>query len=424
MSLALIVLALSLVVVLLLMRRRRRAHRPAAILAGPPGGVPAFRIVTLGLQGSGKTLLLTGIYRRLQTPGDRGFYLRVPHEQLIELNRWYRKAADVHEEWPRGTTRGELREFEFSVMTDVGGAAEPVVKLGYLEYPGELLTDPDAPGSTAQATLLQAIAGADALVGIIDGFRLLQAEQGDRRGALMLEASLDAMINAMLPVRSPIVFVITKWDLLDHLHPDENERLRIVRDRLMAAPGFADLVKVHSARRIVRLIPVTAVGHDFAVFSGGTVRKKPDGQFRPGNVEAALSVVVPDILRQTELALDRATRAELLAAAQRRMRMGPAEALRTLGSYVTAQAARVLASAIGAGLVAESGLTLLFDTMHSQDDAAGRGARMARLGEADRLAEHYVQARRRVVGELQRQVAVLEAKLPVSRLGGDRWGDW
>ncbi|MGV9362206.1 hypothetical protein [Amycolatopsis sp. NPDC003731] len=424
MSVLLILLALSLVAVLLWRRRRRRADRPAALLAGPPGGIPAFRIVTLGLQGSGKTLLLTGIYRRLQTPGDRGFYLRVPHEQLIELNRWYRKAADVHEEWPRGTTRGELREFEFSVLTDVAGAAEPVVKLGYLEYPGELLTDPDAPGSTAQATLLEAIADADALVGIIDGFRLLQAEQGDQRGMLMLEASLDAMINAMLPVRSPIVFVITKWDLLDHLHPDENERLRIVRDRLMRTPGFADLVKVHSARRIVRLIPVTAVGHDFAVFSDGMVRKKPDGHFRPGNVEAALSVVVPDILRQTELALDRATRAELLEAAQRRLRMGPAEALRTLGGYLTAHAARVLASAVGAGLVAESSLMLLLDTLRPHDDPAERGARMARLGEADQLAEHYVQARRRVVGELQRQVAVLEAKLPVSRLGGDRWGDW
>ncbi|MET9000969.1 hypothetical protein [Amycolatopsis sp. Hca4] len=424
MSLVLLVLALTLVVVLWRVRRRRRARHTSAVLSGPPGGVPTFRIVTLGLQGSGKTLLLTGIYRRLQTPGDRGFYLRVPHEQLIELNRWYRKAADVDEEWPRGTTRGELREFEFSVMADVGGATEPVVKLGYLEYPGELLTDPDAPGSTAQATLLQAIAGADALVGIIDGFRLLQAEQGDQRGTLMLEASLDAMINAMLPVRSPIVFVITKWDLLDHLHPDENERLRIVRDRLLATPGFADLVHVHSTRRIVRLIPVTAVGHDFAVYSGGTVRKKPGGRFTPANVEAPLSVVVPDILRQTELALDRATRAELLAAAQRRMRMGPAEALRTLGSHFTAHAARALASAVGAGVIAESGLMLLLDTLHPHDDPAEHGARMARLGEADRLAEDYVQARRRVVGELQRQVAVLEAKLPVSRLGGDHRGTW
>lgn len=422
MGLLLIVLVVVLVAVLLL--RRRRRVRTAAVLTGPPGGIPAFRIVTLGLQGSGKTLLLTGIYRRLQTPGDRGFYLRVPHEQLIELNRWYRKAADVHEEWPRGTTRGELREFEFSVMADVGGATEPVVKLGYLEYPGELLTDPDAPGSTAQATLLQAIAGADALIGIIDGFRLLQAHQGDQRGALMLEASLDAMINAMLPVRSPIAFVITKWDLLDHLHPDENERLRMVRDRLMETPGFADLVKVHSARRIVRLIPVTAVGHDFAVFRDGAVRKKPEGRFRPGNVEAALSVVVPDILRQTELALDRATREELLNAAQRRMRMGPAEALRTLGAHFTAHAARALAAAVGAGVVAESGLMLLLDTLSPPGDPNERTDRLARLGEADRLAEDFVQARRRVVGELQRQVAVLEAKLPVSRLGGDRWGDW
>jgi hypothetical protein len=405
--------------------RSRKRKNTKENLTGPPGGIPAFRIVTLGLQGSGKTLLLTGIYRRLQTPGDRGFYLRVPHEQLIELNRWYRKAADVTEEWPRGTTRGELREFEFSVMTQVGADAEPVVKLGYLEYPGELLTDPDAPGSTAQATLLKAIAGADALVGIIDGFRLLQAHNGDQRGQLMLEASLDAMINAMLPVRSPIVFVITKWDLLDHLHPDENERLRMVRERLMDTPGFADLVKVHSARRIVRLIPVTAVGHDFAEYRDGAVRKNPGGRFLPSNVEAALSVVVPDILRQTEMSLDHATRAELLAAAQRRVRMGPGEALRTLGTYVTGKAARILLSSVGAGLVAESGLSLLLDTLGPRGyDPAEHSARLARLGEADRRAEEFVQARRRVVGELQRQVAVLEAKLPDSRLGGDRWGDW
>ena len=71
MSLVLIVLVLVLVAVLLTRRQRRR--RVAAVVGGPPGGIPAFRIVTLGLQGSGKTLLLTGIYRRLQTPGDRGF---------------------------------------------------------------------------------------------------------------------------------------------------------------------------------------------------------------------------------------------------------------------------------------------------------------------------------------------------------------
>jgi len=401
-------------VVLVVNRRKRRVEVP-----GPPGGVPAFKVVTLGLQGSGKTLLLTSIYRRLQTPGDRGFYLRVPHEQLIELNRWYREAADVGREWPQGTTRGEMREFEFSVMANVGGMAEPVLKLGYLEYPGELLTDPDAPGSTAQANLLAAISQADALVGIIDGFRLRQAYHGDQRGQLLLEASLDAMINAMLPVRSPIAFVITKWDLLDELHPDEDMRLHIVRTQLMKVPGFRDLVKVHSARRVVRLIPVTAVGHDFAVFRDGAVRKKPGGHFEPANVDATLAVVVPDILRQTETALDNATRTALLSAAQRRMRMGPAEAVQTLATYVTAKAGKALVSALSAGMLAESGLALLLD---SRSDPLEYATRVSRLSEADRRAEEYVQDRRHVVGELQRQVAVLEAKLPSSRLAADQWG--
>jgi hypothetical protein len=403
--------------VLLAVRRAKRGR--TVEIPGPPGGVPTFRVVTLGLQGAGKTLLLTSIYRRLQTPGDRGFYLRVPHEQLIELNRWYREAADVGHEWPQGTSRGEMREFEFSVMTDVGDSAEPVVKLGYLEYPGELLTDPEAPGSTAQSTLFTAIAKADALIGIIDGFRLLQTYLGDRRGRLQLEASLDAMINAMLPARSPIAFVITKWDLLDRLHPDENMRLHMVRTMLMQVPGFRDLVKVHSARRVVRLIPVTAVGHGFAEFRDGMVHKLPEGRFEPVNVDAALSVVVPDILRQTELSLDRATREALLSAAQRRMRMGTAEAVQTLAIYVASKAGRVLVSALGAGMLAESGLALLLD---SRTDPAEAATRSARLSEADRRAEEYVQARRAVVAELQRQVAVLEAKLPSSRLGADEWG--
>jgi len=302
-----------------------------------------------------------------------------------------------------------------------GGRGDSAV----LEYPGELLTDPDAPGSTAQATLLKAIAGADALVGIIDGFRLLQAHNGDQRGQLMLEASLDAMINAMLPVRSPIVFVITKWDLLDHLHPDENERLRMVRERLMDTPGFRRPGQGPQRPADRAADPGHRRRHDFAEYRDGAVRKNPGGRFLPSNVEAALSVVVPDILRQTEMSLDHATRAELLAAAQRRVRMGRA---RRCGRSARTSRGRPRGSCSPRSvrvLVAESGLSLLLDTLGPRGyDPAEHSARLARLGEADRRAEEFVQARRRVVGELQRQVAVLEAKLPDSRLGGDRWGDW
>jgi hypothetical protein len=167
----------------------------------------------------------------------------------------------------------------------------------------------------------------------------------------------------------------------------------------------------------MRLIPVTAVGHDFAVLQEGQVLKKPDGQFRPSNVDLPLSAVVPDILRQVELSLDRATREAIVAEAHRRTRMGPLEALQALSLFAAQTASRVLVSAVGAGIPGDAALTLFMDTQSLP--GYDRDARIAQLDEADRRAERFVQARRRVVRELQNQVYVLEAKLPSSRLSGE-----
>jgi GTPase SAR1 family protein len=401
-------------VVAWLMARRRR--RTSSARAGAAPAVPTFRVVALGLQGSGKTLLLTSMYRRLYTPGNRGYYIKAPDDQLLELGRWYRQVADSGQDWPSGTTRQEIREFEFSVMAHIGDTATPVVRIGYLEYPGELLTDPDRAGSTDQADLRTAIGAADALIGIIDGLRILQTYRNDSRGAVILQTNLDAMINSMLEARTPIAFVITKWDLLDELHPDEDTRLGIVRNLLMGVDGFRDLVAVHSRRRVIRLIPVTAVGHDFAVLDAGTVRKKPNGTFAPRNVDVPLSAVVPDVLQQVELLLDRETRAAILAEAQRRVRMGPAEALYSLASFTAASAGQALLSVLGGGWLAGTGLSLLLDSFTEQ---GADNERLAALSEADRWADELVQTRRRVIHHLREQVSMLEARLPASRLGSE-----
>ncbi|MBP2325710.1 hypothetical protein JOF56_006095 [Kibdelosporangium banguiense] len=408
---ALIVLGLVVTSVVLWRRRRGSSKRDKAVVATP--AIPKFRVVTLGLQGSGKTLLLTSVYRRLQVPGNRGYFLRVPYVQLIELNKWYREVAST-DDWPRGTTRGEMREFEFSVLTGIGGEAKPILDIGYLEYPGELLTDPDAPGSTAQQSLLTSVAQADAVVAIIDGLRVLQTYQGDRRGRSILQTTLDAMVHCLLSTRAPVVFVITKWDVLDQLHADENTRLQLVHTLLMGIDGFRDLVNVHSARRIVRLIPVTAVGHDFAELRNGMIHKRPDGHFQPANVEVALAAVVPDVLNQVELSLDYATRQAIMTEMHRQTRMSPAEAVRSLSAFLADKAARVLASSIGGGLIGEAGVALFMDARARPDTHYQR--RMAALSEADRQAEEIVQARRRVVQAMQAQVTMLEAKLPASRL--------
>ena len=420
-ALAAAIVVANLVVVLIAMvarrRRRRAATRPPA--ATGSAALPRLRVGAPGLQGSGKTLLLTSMYRRMQVPGDRGFFVRAPYQQLIELNRWYRQVADPGTDWPRGTSRGEIREFDFDVMTQVGESAQPVFRLGYLEYPGELLTDPDAPGSTAQQRLLESIAQADALIGVVDGLRIWQTYHGDARGRVLLQAALDSMIYSMLTARCPIVFVITKWDLLDDLHADENTRLHIVRTLLMEVDGFRDLVRHHSGNRVLRLIPVTAVGHEFAVLDHGAVRKRPDGRFRPGNVHAPLSAVVPDVLRQVELSVDRATREAIMAEATRKVRLGPLAALRVLSEYAATSAGRALVAAMGGGFIGDAALGLYLDSRVTPDQ---QSSRVAVLTEADQRAEALVWARRRVVRELEHHVSMLEATLPSSRLGlGESW---
>jgi hypothetical protein len=388
--------------------RRRRAPDPSALALR----VPSLNVVTLGMQGSGKTLLLASMYRCMQTPADRGYYLKAPHEQVIDLGSWFQHVADPEDVWPAGTRKSETREFQFDLLA--GLSHEPVLRIGYLEYAGELLTEAQAPGSTAQAQLLAAVGQADALIGIVDGLRVLQMFRGQDRGTAILQRSIDTMVSTMFTARSPIAFVITKSDLLDELHPDPDVRLGMVRNLLLGIAAFRDLVREHSRYRVIRLIPVTAVGHDFAVLDDGRVHKKAGGRIEPEHVDMPLSTVVPDVLMQAELALDAATRQALVAHAREQARMRPAEALSTLGTFLLHRTGRTLATG-GLGLLVGSWLAPFLDAAGGPAPLPGSDRRGA-LDEADRHAQQAILARRAVIRSLQHQTSVLEARLPSSRL--------
>ena len=122
-----------------------------------------------------------------------------------------------------------------------------------------------------------------------------------------LQHALTAMISRMLVVEKPVTFVITKWDLLRDIDVDEDSRLRTVRKLLMSNQGFRDLVQEHSGRRVVRLVPVSAVGPAFAELDeSGAMTKLPDGLLEPTNVDVPLAAVVPDVFEQIMLRLDQA----------------------------------------------------------------------------------------------------------------------
>jgi hypothetical protein len=417
----LVLIGLALVVlgsVLKVVRSRRRT----ITTAGPPQTVlPTFRVVALGSRGSGKTLLLASIYNQMQTPSGRSYFLTAPFDQVVLLNQWFTEAADTSKAWPAGTTVGETREFLFTVRTRaVSGTVHDVMRLNYLEYAGGLLTDAQAPGATGQADLLARIDAAHALLGIIDGYRIRQCLDGHYEGQMRLQQSLTAMINLMLLTSCPITFVITKWDILRDIDIDENARLRRVRKYLMSNQGFNDLVRAHSHRRVVRLIPVSAVGPDFAELDAdGRIAKLPDGEVHPTNVDVPFSAVVPDVFEQVERALDKAALQSAFDRIRSQTRGGPLAALAELGTFVAQSAGKVLGPFSGqtAGFLGDAAVELLGS---AHDPAADRLKQVDRqLTEVGREIEEFHLVRRRVLREFQSRVDVLEGRLPSSRLSGE-----
>jgi hypothetical protein len=397
-------------------RRRAAPSTPGADEAG----VPTFNVVALGPRGAGKTLLLASMYHQMQTSSGRSYFVTAPFDQVVLLNQWFTEVADTSRDWPSGTTVGETRDFTFTVRTrGSSGALHTVMRLGYLEYAGGLLTDAQTPGSTAQADLLKRIEPAHALLGLIDGFRVRQALDGHAEGLMRLQQSLTAMISLMMLASCPVSFVITKWDLLRDLDVDDDARLKRVRKFLLSNQGFRDLVEAHSGHRVVRLIPVSAVGPDFAELDEqGLVAKLPDGHLRPSNVDVPLAAVVPDVFEQVERSMDRAKLRAALEQASRQSRRGPAAALTELGGYVATAAGKLLAP-LGphASFLGDAAAELFGAPGEAAEERQRRIERQ--LSEAERQVDEFQMARRRVLRDLQSRVDVLEGRLPSSRLTGE-----
>lgn len=416
----LIVVAVGVALVWRLVKNlRSRGQRVSAVPVAAPGeaGVPTFRLVALGPRGAGKTLLLASMHHQLQTPAGRSYFLTAPYEQVLLLNQWFSQVADTGQDWPYGTAMADTREFMFTVRAKApSGEPHTIMRLGYLEYAGRLLTEPQEEGSTHQSDLLQRVTSAHALLGIIDGYDLRRWIDGHAEGQMRVQHSLTAMISLMLMAPCPISFVITKWDLLADIDPDEDARLQMVRKLLMSNQGFRDLVQTHSAHRVVRLIPVSAVGPVFAALdSDGNVTKLPGGQIYPTNVDVPLAAVVPDLFEQAEHRLDKA-RLQTALADLRRQSDSPVAALAELGSFVvrTAGGALGVLGSQYAMFVADIAAELFGSRGGGAADRRARNER--RIDQVEQAIEEFRLVRRKVVREMQGRLDVLEGRLPASRL--------
>ena len=425
----LIVVILVAIVVAAALVRLWRSRRPPTDSPDAPPDLqetpPSFRILALGGAGSGKTVFLSSMFHELdhRVPG-RCYCLDTSAEERIRLAEIYSTVSDTSRPFPAGTRVGDMREFIFDCVgaDDSTGAKIPVLRVSYLDYAGEVLErGSDAGGSTALADLVIEMKQADALLGIIDGYRVRQLLQGIPAGEAHFRHTLQPLFGFMANAECPIQLVVTKWDLVrDFGEPaDADDEYRL--DRVIAAlkefEQFNSLVHDHSRTQAVRLIPVSAVGRGFARIVEGTVSKTEGAHLRPWNVDAPFSAVLPDLFRQVEATLDSAPLKALREEGRKAARAHRVDLIATtLAGPAALAAQKLLAGVYGVPL------SRRLTSAYLQWMAAPLNVTKEVLERQDEQVHTIVAQRQHlralVMQDFERTVRRLEASLPQSELRG------
>ena len=261
--------------------------------------MPDYKIIVLGLSGSGKTVYLASLYEKLQVSSPIiGFFLDI--EDNINRNKLiktYSQVASVDSPWPPGTVYGEVSEWKFKCSVQLKNLTKfTACEFTYLDYAGGKINDP----TNDDPKLTEKIRTADAFLGFLDGEKVLDLMCGNKdRLALNLD-----YLNYIIPfmqnagINNPVHFVITKWDILENQFS-----LKEIRDKLLEIRKFKDIVANRiAANSKVRLIPVSALGKGFAVLENTpdgkkVMRKVTNSIPHPFQVEMPLACVLPDIIK-------------------------------------------------------------------------------------------------------------------------------
>ena len=250
-----------------------------------------FKIITLGASGAGKTVFLASMFKALSTQKNSSFKLDVeePDKRKL-LNSTYTQIL-TGDTWPPGTKNISEWTFTCQVQTEDFDKYN-ACQFTYFDYAGGRLTDIEK-----DEDLENVIQQADTILGLLDGQKIYAWLNGSDqvRANVFLNTDLPNILNRMQKLTVPVHFVITKWDVLD-----QKFTLSQIREKLLTIPAFAQLIKSRGeAGSIVRIIPVSAIGLEFATLQpDGSMKKNPGKIPFPFLLEAPISCVLPDRLQQ------------------------------------------------------------------------------------------------------------------------------
>jgi hypothetical protein len=267
-------------------------------------GLPADRrvkILVLGFPGSGKTLMLAGLYYYFAQGGPTGIRLSTDNDsnnRLLSLVAQVRTTPGGY--FPPGTSITETRNWSFTVRVESEDQDADAFTLEYLDYAGRLVEEltgartDDPPDEEFR----RAVDDADVLMGVIDGAQLLKLMSGSYDPEVV--DRIDRLLNVLIRARQRnIHLVVSKWDLLVRGDGGHYTMADIRSTLATMSPAFSNFQRNPRLGKL-RMIPVAALGvNGFAVpaRAGGGMTRNPGVKWLPWNVEVPFFCSVPDIIR-------------------------------------------------------------------------------------------------------------------------------
>jgi hypothetical protein len=248
-----------------------------------------YKVFVLGMRGSGKTVFLSCMHRRLSVehPENRFFIDIDDPDKEKQLDDTYREIVRPDLEWPPGSS--VLSEYEFRCHHTTKDGPKLLFRIAYADYPGSAMEA--AQGKEELVKEIRGkIASAHTVIALIDGHKVLQSIASEN-GREALHSDLKVLTRRLVhSAAKPVVFLLTKYDLLAG-----NYSFRRIRQELFASDDFRAFVKLRQILRLpLHLIPISAVGSNFATLDPATGRMKKviGGVARPLNLEFALGCTV------------------------------------------------------------------------------------------------------------------------------------
>jgi hypothetical protein len=248
-----------------------------------------YNVFVLGMRGSGKTVFLACMHRRLSVEHtENRFFIDIDDpEKEKQLDDTYQEIVRPDLEWPPGSS--VVSGYEFRCLHTTKDGPRPLFRIAYTDYPGTVMEAARGKEELVKE-IRQKTASAHAIIALIDGHKVLQSMESEN-GLDALESDLKVLTRRLAhSAAKPVIFLLTKYDLLAGKYS-----LGRIRRQLFESDDFRSFVQLRRLLRLpLHLIPISAVGSNFATFDAATGRMKKikGGVARPLNLEFALGCTV------------------------------------------------------------------------------------------------------------------------------------